>query len=450
MPRYYTSVDWLAACLAFAVMLVAYISTMAPTVTLEYSGALAVAADHQGVSKPPGFPVWHMIAHVFTRVFSFVTYRGHPNPAWALNLMSAFFGALACGTIALIVSRLSRNFFRVDYQSVIRPITFAASISAAAIFGFSPVMWSQSVVAETHTLTNFYLAVFLAVLLHWVGTQKKNNDLVVAFLFGFAFTVSQLLWLFAPVVLLAAVLINRTLALQMLAAMLALFATFFLVMKTGSFTSAGIFMAVWLLITIAFFIPSITRRGAAQHLLMWMGMLPYAYVPVAASFKPPVNMGYGRTWEGFRHVVGRGQYERIYPMNPFEDPNRFLQEVVWIIKLTADQYMLPLAALGLIALLLWPAVKSTRKEMAVVFSSLICFAVLTIVGINGIPHDIQTTMLATRNYIPVYLLWSIFIGCGFVMIYDLVGRRMIWKRSPDRTGSVAVPHYAPTERGDYN
>jgi Protein of unknown function (DUF2723) len=429
MPRYYTPLDWTLAVIAFAIMFSVYFFTLAPTVTLEYSGALAVAADHQGVSKPPGFPVWHMIALGFTRVFSFVTYRGHPNPVWALNVMSAFFGALACGTVTLLVSRISRNFFRTDYQPSIRPVTIAASISASTIFGFSPVMWSQSVVAETHTLTNFYLAAFLAFLLQWTATQKKNHDLAVAFMFGLAFTVSQLLWLIAPVILLAAVMINRTLALQLLAAMLMFFASFCAIMSADSFAEAGIYLAVWVMIAMALFVPPITRRAAAQHLLMWVGMLPYAYVPVAASFSPPVNMGFGRTWEGFRHVVGRGQYERINPMNLFTDPDRFVREFVWIMQLTADQYMLPLAALGLVSLLLWPTIKSTRKEMALVTGTLLCFAVFTVVGLNAVPHDIQTTMLVTRNYIPVYMIWAMMTGCGFVLLHDLAGRRAIWKKS---------------------
>lgn len=205
MPRYYDAQDVKAATFTFILMLAVYIGTMAPTVTLEQSGAMVTAADHLGVGKHPGFPVWHILGHLFIRAFSIVTFHGHPNPAWATNVMSAFFGALACSIITLIVSRLSRGFFRPEDNASIRPITTASAIAAALLFGFSPTMWSQSVITETHSLTNAYAAMLLACLLHWNHTRRERFDLLIAFMFGLAFSVSQLLWLYAPVVMLAAV-----------------------------------------------------------------------------------------------------------------------------------------------------------------------------------------------------------------------------------------------------
>jgi hypothetical protein len=75
-PRFFTRMDWSAFWIAFAVTLGVYACTLAPTVTLEDSGELAVGADHLGVPHPPGYPLWTMLCWVFTRLFRFVTYMG--------------------------------------------------------------------------------------------------------------------------------------------------------------------------------------------------------------------------------------------------------------------------------------------------------------------------------------------------------------------------------------
>jgi len=426
MLRYYDSLDVKAAGFSFILMLAVYLGTMAPTVTMEQSGAMVVAADHLGIGKHPGFPVWHILGHFFIRAFSFVTHHGHPNPAWATNAMSAFFGAITCGFITLMVSRLTRGFFQPQDDHSIRPITTAAAIAAAMLFGFSPTMWSVSVITESHTLTNAYAAMLLAALLRWSHTRSERYDLLIAFLFGLAFSVSQMLWLFAPVVVFAAAKISWRKCAEMACAILATYASLIIFLRCDSFTLAGIFLSVCLLsaIVLLFFKP--LRRSAAQYLLMIAGLLPLAYLPMAASFKPPMNMGQAYIWEGFVHVMGRGQYEYITPTNPFTDPDRLLAELSWLVDATAFQFMLPMALIGIVPLLLWITLKSGRKEFGLVLAALVSFAVFTAMGLDHPPTDIQTRILVVRMYLPVFLFWSICIGCGLVLLFDLTGRRRIW------------------------
>ena len=218
VARYCTITDWGTAGLVFLVSLTVYRATLAPTITLEYSGQLIVAADHFGVARPPGYPIWHLLAKAFTTVFSFVEYRGHPNPAWAVNFMSAVFGALACGTMALLLSRETRRMLRGSPATGTRyvPAVCAASgFAAALLFGFSRAMWTQSVVAETHTLTNFYLLMFVASILPWVDRGDDRRILIIAFLFGVGLSVSHLLVLLGPVMLVAAIFMSRKAAIQL-------------------------------------------------------------------------------------------------------------------------------------------------------------------------------------------------------------------------------------------
>jgi tetratricopeptide (TPR) repeat protein len=101
--------DWIAFWLTFLTTLAVYTWTLNPTVSLEDSGELAVAADYLGVPHPPGYPIWTLLGWFFQWIFDFVEYNGNPNPAWGVAFMSAFFGALACACIGLLISISGRH-----------------------------------------------------------------------------------------------------------------------------------------------------------------------------------------------------------------------------------------------------------------------------------------------------------------------------------------------------
>jgi tetratricopeptide (TPR) repeat protein len=143
--RLFTRGDWLVFWVCFLVSLGVYTHTLAPSVTLEDSGELVVAADYLGVPHPPGYPIWSMLAWFFQWVLGFITFRGQPNPAWGVSFMSAFFGALACGLIGLLVSRsgqhLSRQFlrsreeFRPSWKPALAGLLVTMAVCALNAFG---------------------------------------------------------------------------------------------------------------------------------------------------------------------------------------------------------------------------------------------------------------------------------------------------------------------------
>jgi Protein O-mannosyl-transferase TMEM260-like len=80
------------------------------------------------------------------------------NLAYRINLMSAFFAALAAVTIYFIVMRLGDD-----------PV---AGASAALSFAFSRMLWSQAVVAEVYTLNAFLIGAVILTLLAWAQTRR--------------------------------------------------------------------------------------------------------------------------------------------------------------------------------------------------------------------------------------------------------------------------------------
>ncbi len=194
--------DWSSFWTSCLIALIVYFVTLGPSVSLEDSGELAVAGDHLGVPHPPGYPIWTMLAWTFARVFSFVTFRGMPTPAWSISLLSAVFGALAIGITAMLITRVGSDilaFSRKEDEEKTHAndklIAWVAGVSGSLIFAFSPVMWSQSTIVEVYTLNAFFLMLIFLLTYLWMRRPSNKLLLITAFIFGLGMTNYQVLLL---------------------------------------------------------------------------------------------------------------------------------------------------------------------------------------------------------------------------------------------------------------
>ena len=201
---FFRRIDWASFWTATVISFVVYFLTLGPTVSLEDSGELAVAGDHLGVPHPPGYPIWTMISYVFARVFSFVTFRGQPTPAWSIALGSAVFGALAAGCTAMLITRSSSDMLRTADDSVRDDDSFrenlaswACGVAGSLIFAFSPVMWSQSTIVEVYALGAFFLMLVMLLTYRWMRQPSDKVLWLTAFVFGLGLTNYQVLLLAA-------------------------------------------------------------------------------------------------------------------------------------------------------------------------------------------------------------------------------------------------------------
>ena len=433
--RFFGAYEWKSAGIAAFLAFVVFRATLAPTVTLEYSGALVVAADHLGVARPPGYPVWTLLAKGFICLFPNAQYHGHPNPVWAVNWMSAFFGALACGLLAALTCRLARA------AAASGALGAVSGIAAGLLFAASPVLWSQAVVAETHTLTTFYFLGLLALSLRWIDAADRRSPYLLAFFAGLGLSISPLLILFLPVLLLAAALASSKDFARMTAAALLFGGFLFAEFTWGSlrpvYGAAGLGIALVLAGVLAVFRP--TRPVAGLFLLLLAGLTPYVYLPLASDHNPPMNMGYARTWEGFWHVVSRGQYEAMVPLDPFARPGIFFRDLGWYARLIAAQFTAPLAALALV-----PVAALRRRDhraqaaFLLVFVALFCFAVVAIVGANP-QVDVQNTWVARPIFLPSFALVALLIGAGWAMLWDGIAGRARQRRGAETGAGNPAP-----------
>jgi hypothetical protein len=145
-----------AGLVVFVLSLLVYALTLAPDITWAHDsgdgGDLITAVMTGGIPHPPGYPTYLLLASPLARL-------PWGNPAWRLNLFSALGAAGAGGLIALTVTRLSAGIGHESREADL------AGVGAGLALAFSPVLWSQAVIAEVYALGALFAAllVFLAV-----------------------------------------------------------------------------------------------------------------------------------------------------------------------------------------------------------------------------------------------------------------------------------------------
>src|SRR4249919_3886014 len=65
-PPLFRKIDWLTFAVVTILVFIGYYLTLAPDLTLEDCGELAVGSFYAGVPHPPGYPVWTLYSWLFT------------------------------------------------------------------------------------------------------------------------------------------------------------------------------------------------------------------------------------------------------------------------------------------------------------------------------------------------------------------------------------------------
>ena len=206
--RFFTRLDWAAFWTATLVTFIVYFVTLGPSVGLEDSGELATAGAHLGVPHPPGYPFWTLCSWIFCKLFAWVTYMGHPTPAWAISCFSAVAGAFAAGCTAMLICRSAHDFVAKDAvadepESLLKVdpsgiLAFGGGVAGALTFALSPVEWSQSTIVEIYSLNALFLMWVFLLSYRWMRKPSDKILFFTAFVFGLGLTNYQVL-LFAIV-----------------------------------------------------------------------------------------------------------------------------------------------------------------------------------------------------------------------------------------------------------
>ena len=197
VPPLFRGIDWLTFAITTFLVFIGYWWTLAPDLTLEDSGELAVGSYYAGIPHPPGYPVWTIYSWLFTLL-------PISNIAYRVGLSSAVAAALSCGLVGLMVSRGSSMLMEgiAELKAIERRsenlICVVAGFVAGMLIGFNGFMWSQAVIVEVYTLSVLSLAGVMVCLMRWIYAPHQHRYLYFAFFwFGICFNNHQSLLVIA-------------------------------------------------------------------------------------------------------------------------------------------------------------------------------------------------------------------------------------------------------------
>lgn len=433
-PPLFRKIDWISFAVTAFIVMLGYWWTLAPDVTLEDSGELAVGSYYAGVPHPPGYPVWTLYTWLFTNL-------PISNIAYRVALSSAVASALSCGLIALLVSRGSSMMIegiaslKALEKKWENALCIVAGFVSGMLMGFNGFMWSQSVIVEVYTLSVLSLMGVLCCLLRWIYAPHQRKYLYWAlFLFGICFTNHQTLLVAAMGIQVGIIAANRKLGRDM---MLANCLIYFigLVMKAkgalSTFDSAGgqmnVMFIIFNMVGIASMLALAWSYFTTEEILTewkptlisgvcWAaGALFYFYMPLASMTNPPMNWGYPRTVEGFKHALTRGQYEKANPSNFIKDPIRFAKQLWSYFQGAIEEFNLVYLAIAIIPFFFWPQLQHRERAWILGLSAIyLCLAVILLILLNPQP-DKQSLNLNKVFFTASHVMISMGIGYGIAL-----------------------------------
>ncbi len=427
----------MASVLAFT----GYFITLAPDVTLGFSGIFATGAFYAGVPHPPGYPVWTLYAWVFTNLLPF------SNIAWRAAVSSAVAGALACGVIALLVSRGgamlldgTRGLTRLPPREE-NLLRVATGCVAGLGFGFNGASWSTAVTADVWPLSLLLLSLVLTSLLRWLYTPKRTRHLLAAsFLFGLMLANSLSLPVAAPGFAVMLLLGDRDVgrdALFCIGLLLAgivlaqwkdskpeipvithVFAALALLTHAETVANFYALLAALALLTSAWLaiknraLLTRWRTVLASASAMALGLSLYFFVPISSMTNPPMNWAYPRTVTGFFHGLTRGQYERIHPTSSLL---QFVAQIGTYFKCAiVDFGLLYLAAALIPFFFLRRMGKEQRRWMGGLLAVYLSLSLLMVWLLNP-PTDFHLIGLPKVYFTASYIILAISAGYGLLL-----------------------------------
>jgi tetratricopeptide (TPR) repeat protein len=443
IPPLYRRIDWLTFAVTTLLLFVGYYITLAPDLTLEDSGELAVGSFYAAVPHPPGYPVWTIYSWLFTVLLPF------KNVAWRVGVSSAVAGALACGLLALMVSRgssmiiegiaerLQAEYGIGAWKTIERrwenAICMVSGFVAGLLVGFNGFMWSQAVIVEVYPFSVLSLMALLCCLLRWVyAPHQKRYVYWAALLFGICITNHQTLivaamglevailaahpklgrdlFLLNSVVYLGGLYLKATGAIGFFEGNLPLFMIYNLI-GIGSMITCG-----W---------ASLTTRGLGTEwkalliiaLLWFCGASLYFYMPLASMTNPPMNWGYPRTVEGFFHALSRGQYEKT---NPTNDLIRFIGQVRIYFEEASKEFNMFYLLIGLVPFGFYRWMQKRERAWMIGTTAIYMFlAFLLLILLNPTP-DRQSREQTKVFFTASHVFIAMWIGFGLTLIATLM------------------------------
>jgi hypothetical protein len=426
---FFQRTDWLSFAITTAVALAVYLITTAPELSVpSFGGILSTAAAYAGVPHPPGYPVWTIYSWCFVKLLPF------SNIAWRMAVGSAVAAALACGLVALMVSRGGKMLMETSptfargkpaEQDLIRVV--CGSVAGMAL-GLSGAVWRVAVLADTWALSILLFTTMLCLLLRWTIAPEQRRFLYGVFLvFSSLLTSNQEMVAVAPALLLWVLLGDQRFGRDLFLVIAIMAVIGWLANEFGVFPLLNSFASRNVPLLFAFLPAAVaavvvilrTRHLGSEWksatlcaLFLLLGLGWFFYLPIASMTNPPSNWAYPRTVEGFFHAIARGQYERV---NPAHDFSRLIGQFWMLTKETGSGF--GWFYFGFTALpfcLLHRMSRSMRNGMLGLTAAFACVGPLMVAMLNP-SADHQSVQLISPYFCVMYVVLAVLTGLGLIV-----------------------------------
>ena len=284
--------DWTAPWLVAGIAFVIYVRTLLPSVAFGDWGEMQTVPHILGIAHPTGYPTYLMLAWLAELVpIGSVAFRA--------NLLSAIFVAGALATFTLICLRLG-----------VRPVL---AIAAGLVLGAVGTVWAAATVAEVNPLHLLFAALILHRALVWEARRSPSDLALGGLLIGLSIGNHLLTLFIAP------------------------------------FVALHVLWVGWREIRARPWILALPVSGAL------VGLLVYLYIPIAASFSPPLGYNDPVTLDGFFFLVTGAQFRGQFDFLSAAGPSEFVRYLpdLWGVLVSRGTAIMPvLGFAGLLVLVL--------------------------------------------------------------------------------------------------
>jgi len=151
----------------FFFLFINYLLTLSPTVPLEDGGEMIRAAYCLGVTHPPGYPLYTLVA-------ALATHLPIGDVAFRINLLSAVAAACGCAVVAVTINRVLVN------GGVRLVPAWWSALFGAVLLGTGPGVWWQAVIAEKYAfnilMNSLVLAALAAIFMAKPRSSRSRSD----------------------------------------------------------------------------------------------------------------------------------------------------------------------------------------------------------------------------------------------------------------------------------
>ncbi|MBS1492190.1 MAG: DUF2723 domain-containing protein [Bacteroidetes bacterium] len=354
--------------LAFVIPFIAYVITLAPTVTFIDAGELTTVCAKLGVAHPTGYPLFTLLGHIFS-------FLPTGSVVYSLNFMCA---VLSSTTIVIFFNLMVFIFSKLKLNddtwetALSDTVIYNVSFGAALILAFSKTFWDTSNAIEVYSLHTLFIVSNIYLFLRACNVtsfdtkanifQREKYWLIFAFVLGLSFT-NHLSTIFLSVGFL------------------------YLYFAVNGFNKLSLQRI--LLLAVPFI----------------LGLSVYIYLPVRAD-NPVLAWGHPDTWDNFfRHVSGK-QFS-VWMFTGTENATKQFSYFRTAYPLEFFYAPMLLAILGLVEIF--------KKSLKLFWYTLLLAGFCVLYAINYDIHDIDSYFLLA------YIVTAIWIGFGIYFIVKRLG-----------------------------